>query len=95
MPRTLGSKNTNNYHYVVEKFDEEGDYIEKIFFINQKQIGERYGISRSNIYLNMNNKHVSKNLRNCIIKKLCPPQPVFEKKLKDYSDMETELMISV
>ena len=28
MPRTLGSKNTNNYHYVVEKFDEEtGDLV--------------------------------------------------------------------
>ena len=81
MPRILNSKNSNYYHYKVNKYNdsERTSLIEEGYFKTQEQIKDKYSLCRSNIYYiqnNITNSICSKHGHFTIIK-LCPPEPVY------------------
>ncbi len=48
--------NKSFYHYYINELNEEGKYEEPIFFATQRQICDKYNISRNSVYKLLNNE---------------------------------------
>tara|TARA_R110000803_G_scaffold124302_2_gene192111 strand:+ start:5165 stop:5437 length:273 start_codon:yes stop_codon:yes gene_type:complete len=89
MTRTVGSKNTTNYHYIFRKYSDETKTTleDERYFRTQGEIQTFFKISRCSIYCLLNSeseKKISRKFKNLIIEKLKEPIPVFRKVEIDY-----------
>lgn len=93
MGRKSGTKNTSNYHYKVEEYEDfrQDKLIRKAYFMTQQDIQEFYKMNRAAVYHTMNNnsKRIKKyNFLN--IEKLNPPLPIHEKVVIDYKKIHAD-----
>ena len=76
MPRTKGSTNSNNYHYLVKH---KTQLQEKRYFKTQGEIQAQYSMKRCSVYHLINGKEgtVKRQYKNIVIVKLSPPISIY------------------
>ena len=78
MPRTNGSKNSQDYKYKVEKLNELDEVINTSYYVTQREIQDTYNLKRSAVYFILNNPSLRKSNDHINIMKLEQPMPVFK-----------------
>ena len=87
MGRTIGSMNKTNYHYKVNKFNNnlKDELLETEYFISQGELSDHYNINRTAIYHIMHeNLHRVKKYSYLEITKLTPPIPIYKNEIIQY-----------
>ena len=87
MPRTPGSRNTQDYKYKVEKLNENNEVINTGYYVTQKDIQDKYNLKRSAVYFILNNPQLRKQDDLINIIKLEQPMPVFNIEKQELSDI--------
>ena len=81
MPRTKGSTNSNNYHYLVKQYndDDKTQLNEQRYFKTQSEIQTQYSMKRCSVYHLINGKEgtVKRQYKNIVVVKLSPPISIY------------------
>ena len=87
MGRTAGSVNKTNYHYKVNKFNnnQKDELLGTEYFISQGELSDHYNISRTAIYhIIHENVHRVKKYSYLEKTSLTPPIPIYKNEIIQY-----------